>query len=520
MPYIFSMPGIPPDHKPYPSLAGLGSSRHFECMTARLLATGLLLFLLTGWATHPCSAESLWVEQASSESFPELTLWLSPWNRATLRLLREKSLRVRVDSKPASLLAVDAVDTPPHVYLLLDRALVDGDRGEAMDKLASRFVEILPEGSRVSAWVLTIGAEPVMTGTRDLTRLSGALTAGPRQGQNAAMRRGLEEALDAIERDASPRPVLLVLSATRDPSLRAGQHTRREVLARVRRLGLHPGAFSLGSGVDRSFLRALGEGSGGVTQHSWSPRNLKDGLRRLSIGLGLTFRVRVQSPFLEEDGSLRLLQVLRPDGDLLTDSRVRYPGIPPSLSPLAALPATSKPAAPPPPPVPVPQRPGAAPPGPSTAPRRRGPGATFAAVPRPPRLALGRWDTEAADEAERNLRLLLDARIQVIPAHADAGLHRALRGIELALENRDAALARRLYRHARLSLAFLGSTYGRTMAATEDSIDRHEETGAPKAMPQGERLRAELREKQERWKKFKVDLLAWGDHLAALPDAR
>jgi hypothetical protein len=158
--------------------------------------------------------------------------------------------------------------------------------------------------------------------------------------------------------------------------------------------------------------------------------------------------------------------------------------------------------------------------GTAAPPRPRGPGAAFAAVPRPPRLELGRWKTEASEERERHLRLLLDAHLQVIPAHANAGLHRSLRGIELALENRHAALARRLYRHARLSLAFLGSTYGGTTSAMEAAIERHEESGAPKAMPQGEQLRAELDEVRARWKKFKADLLAWGDHLAALPDAR
>jgi len=485
-------------------LRGRGLRRHPGGVIPRARSRLRLLALATVAGLHVLAprawSDTLWVESSSSEDFPELRLRAIPLNRTTWRMLGERKVRVEIDGRPALLLAAREVEAAPALYLLLDRSDPALAAAGPLGKLWEDLLGALPPGATVRAYLLAAEARRLTPEPAQPEAVREALRRVPHGGRAAPLRRGLELVLEDLREDDPTRPLVVLFSMTTDPTL-AGTALRRALRADLEDAGAPVVALSLGSDADRSLLRDLGEDRGGLTVHSWGVPNLRSALGRLAVGLKLAHDLTVQSPIFERDGSLRRVEIFRTrDERVLTETRLRMPGDPPPLpAPTRAPPA--------PPPLPPPVTPPDTPASPSN---------PWARVAAPPRLALGDWPTSYTDEAEKDTAGLASSQLRLLASHARAGLARTRRTLELALESRDRTLAEAMYRRARVSLAFLGSTYGKVTSRIDQLLDAHaQRPGARGAFLSAQRAR--LRELRASWSTYKDALSAWEAELAALP---
>lgn len=445
-------------------------------------------------------SDNLWLESSSSAPFPELELTAVPLSRTAWRMLSERRIQVRLDGRSALLLSVKPVPEPPRILLLLDHSDAALAEAAVLGPLFQDFLEALPAGTQVDPFVLGRQVVRATGGPRPAGEIMAALRRIPHDGAAAALGRGLLDALGSLPEVAGPPPLLVVFSMTRDPDLGEGSPTRSTILRRLEAHALPVVALSMGSSADRTWMRQLGEERGGMSVHSWSSRNLQSALARLASGLRLAHHIRVQSPLHDQDGSLRNLEVRVAGGDqVLAEGRIRLPGIPPPLPP-----PTPSPGPPPPPPVPPPW----IPPAPPPTPRRP--------VPPLPSLRLGSWPIPAGRPGEEELASLASAQLHLLEAHAEAVLSPALAGVRLAVDNRDRPLAERLYRRARVGLAFLGNTYGRVATSIEQALELHAQgKDADPAFLASQRAR--LDRLREDWNHFKQALKDWEFELDAMP---
>lgn len=466
--------------------------------------TPLLLSLLLLLGSSPSPGDSLWVESTSMEGFPEVGFTAVPLNRATWRALKEKRIRARIDDRPALLLSVDRVTTPPHVHLLIDRSEPAREHSPALHKLWGSLLGALPRGSRVTTQLMTDHCETLLPATAQRDKLLAALRSHPHEGEYPTLHKALDRTAEAIREAPGERHVVILLALGADPTLAPSERLRRSLLEEYAALGAPVLALSLGSEGDRSLLRALADASGGESLHSWSLRNLRTGLGRYAVGLRLAHRVVVESPWAKADGSLRSLELKRTGkGRKLGKTTLRFPGVAPALTPPTPGPPAPGPQVSPPGSAPPP----VAAPTPVDSPRRprRAPLET-------PALELPAWPVEGQTEAERELTALASSHLLVLRSDADAGLAPALRGMEKAARARDYALARHLHRHARISLSFLGSHYGRVARALDDLIEGHAADRASRAAFLSTQ-RARLTDLRARWSSFKDALLRWPERL-------